>query len=307
MKSKDIKVSLGIPVYNESLFLKDTIESLLNQSYTNLEIIAIDNCSSDNSYDILKKYSEKDRRLKVFRNDMNIGLSNNFNLLIKKSEGKYFSWIGAHDVYDKFYVEKLLSKIIKDDKTSVVFSNVSNIRSNNEIIIEKKDTGFELIQNSKFIRLLKLPWAIKGSGDIVMGMFEMEKLKKTDLFSKSVLWADVFLVYQLATIGKIKRVDEVLRSRRYFREDEFNFDSWESKYKHLTERFRGPREIGDSKTSIFLYFPVLFMCWKILFEIGIKKILNPINLILSIYLSTIFIYKKRQALLIDLKNFFQKN
>ena len=68
---------------------------------------------------------------------MNIGLSNNFNLLIKKSEGKYFSWIGAHDVYDKFYVEKLLSKIIKDDKTSVVFSNVSNIRSNNEIIIEK--------------------------------------------------------------------------------------------------------------------------------------------------------------------------
>ena len=307
MKNKDIKVSLGIPIYNESLFLKDTIESLLNQSYTNLEIIAIDNCSSDNSYDILKKYSEKDRRLKVFRNDMNIGLSNNFNLLIKKSEGKYFSWIGAHDVYDKFYVEKLLSKIIKDDKTSVVFSNVSNIRSNNEIIIEKKDTGFELIHNSKFIRLLKLPWAIKGSGDIVMGMFEMEKLKKTDLFSKSVLWADVFLVYQLATIGKIKRVDEVLRSRRYFREDEFNFDSWESKYKHLTERFRGPREIGDSKPSIFLYFPVLFMCWKILFEIGIKKILNPINLIMSIYLSTIFIYKKRQALLIDLKSFFKKN
>ena len=121
MKNKDIKVSLGIPIYNESLFLKDTIESLLNQSYTNLEIIAIDNCSSDNSYDILKKYSEKDRRLKVFRNDINIGLSNNFNLLIKKSEGKYFSWIGAHDVYDKFYVEKLLSKIIKDDKTSVVF------------------------------------------------------------------------------------------------------------------------------------------------------------------------------------------
>ena len=307
MENNEIKVSLGIPVYNESLFLKDTIESLLSQSYSNIEIIAIDNCSSDNSYEILKKYSKKDKRIKVFRNEINIGLSNNFNLLVEKSSGEYFCWIGAHDIYDKFYIEKLLSKIIKDDKTSVVFSNVSNIRSNNEIIIEKKDTGFELIQNSKFIRLLKLPWAIKGSGDIVMGMFEMEKLKKTDLFSKSVLWADVFLVYQLASIGKIKRVDEVLRSRRYFREDESSFDSWESKYKHLTKRFRGPREIGDSKPSIFLYFPVLFMCWKILFEIGIKTILNPINLIMSIYLSTIFIYKKRHALVIDIKSFFQKN
>ena len=123
-----------------------------------------------------------------------------------------------------------------------------------------------------------------------MGIFKKDKLKKTNLFSKSILWADVFLVYQLAILGKIVRADQVLRSRRYFREDEISFDSWESKYKHLTKRFRGPREIGDSKPSIFLYFPVLFMGWKILFEIGIKKILNPVNLIMSIYLLTIFIF-----------------
>ena len=306
MENNEIKVSLGIPVYNESLFLKDTIESLLSQSYSNIEIIAIDNCSSDNSYEILKKYSKKDKRLKVFRNEINIGLSNNFNLLVEKSSGEYFCWIGAHDIYDKFYIEKLLKKIIYYEKASVVFCNVSNINNENEIIIEKKETGFELLSSNKFIRLIKLPWLIRGSGDIVMGIFKKDKLKKTDLFSKSILWADVFLVYQLASIGKIKRVDEVLRSRRYFREDEISFDSWESKYKHLTKRFRGPREIGDSKPSIFLYFPVLFMCWKILFEIGIKKILNPANLIMSIYLLAIFIFKRRQALLIDLKSFFQK-
>ena len=71
MENKEIKVSLGIPVFNESLFLKDTIESLLSQSYSKIEIIAIDNCSSDNSYEILKKYSKKDKRLKVFRNKIN--------------------------------------------------------------------------------------------------------------------------------------------------------------------------------------------------------------------------------------------
>ena len=142
MKNKDIKVSLGIPVYNESLFLKDTIDSLLSQSYSNLEIIAIDNCSSDNSYEILKRYSEKDERLKVYRNDINIGLSNNFNLLVEKSTGEYFCWIGAHDIYDKFYIEKLLNKIIHSENSSVVFSNVSNINNENEIIIEKKRLVF---------------------------------------------------------------------------------------------------------------------------------------------------------------------
>ena len=304
--TNNIIVSLGIPVFNESRFLKETIESLLIQTYKNLEIIAIDNCSNDDSYKILKEYSKKDKRVKVFKNDRNIGLSNNFNLLVRKSNGDYFAWIGAHDIYDKFYVEKLLSKIIKDGKTSVVFSNVSNIGSKNEVIIEKKDTGFELIHNSKFLRLLKLPWAIKGSGDIVMGMFEMEKLKKTDLFSKSVLWADVFLVYQLANIGKIKRIHEVLRSRRYFRETEKEFDSWELKYKTFTQRFREPREIGEGKPSIYLYFPVLFMCWKIFYEMGIKKILNPLNLLISFYLVSLFAFKKRNSLIVDIKSYFQK-
>lgn len=307
MVRESIKVSLGIPVYNESRFLKKTIDSLINQTYSNIEIIAIDNASTDNSFRILKEYSNKDPRLKIFKNDKNIGLSNNFNLLVNKSSGEYFGWIGAHDIYNKDYIEKMVSKIIKNNNSSVVFSNVSKIDSDNKIIINKKETGFQLLNNNKFIRLLKIPWLIKGSGDIVMGLFEVDKLKKTDLFSKSVLWADVFLVYQLASTGKIIRINEVLRSRRYFREDEKEFDSWELKYKTLTERFRGPREIGDSKPSIYLYFPVLFMCWKIFFEMGIKKIFNPLNLLISLYLISIFAFKKRNSLFIDIKSYFQKS
>ena len=307
MVRESIKVSLGIPVYNESRFLKKTIDSLLNQTYSNIEIIAIDNASTDNSFRILEEYSNKDPRLKIFKNDKNIGLSNNFNLLVSKSSGEYFGWIGAHDIYNKDYIEKMVSKIIKNNNSSVVFSNVSKIDSDNKIIINKKETGFQLLNNNKFIRLLKIPWLIKGSGDIVMGLFEVDKLKKTDLFSKSVLWADVFLVYQLASTGKIIRINEVLRSRRYFREDEREFDSWELKYKTLTERFRGPREIGDSKPSIYLYFPVLFMCWKIFFEMGIKKIFNPLNLLISLYLISIFAFKKRNSLFIDIKSYFQNS
>ena len=72
MSNAKPKVSLGIPLYNESEFLEETIISLLNQSYKDIEIVAIDNNSSDGSFKILQKYSKKDKRLKIYKNKSNI-------------------------------------------------------------------------------------------------------------------------------------------------------------------------------------------------------------------------------------------
>jgi len=300
------KISLGLPVYNESEFLDETILSLIKQTYENIEIIAIDNGSDDDSYEKLEKYSRRDKRIKIFKNDENIGGSNNFNLVFKKSTGRYFVWIGAHDRYNRNFVEELLKKITSSKNISLVFSNVSNIDKNSEVIIHKKNTGFQLLNKNSLLRLLKLPWIIKGSGDMVMGMFDREILKKTTLFSDSMLWADVFLIYQISRLGKIIRVDEVLRDRRYFRDEEESFETWESKYKQLTSRFRSPRGIGNRELSLSVYFPVLFMCWKIFYELGIKKFYNPINIIVSIYLVVIFSLKRRVAIWIDIKTYFLK-
>ena len=301
------KISLGLPVYNESEFLDETILSLINQTYENIEIIAIDNGSDDNSYEILEKYSRSDKRIKIFKNDENIGLSDNFNLTFRKSTGIYFVWIGAHDRYNRNFVEELLKKITSSKNISLVFSNVSNIDKNSQVLSHKKNTGFQLLNKNSLLRLLKLPWVIRGNGDVVMGMFDRDALRKTTLFSSSVLWADVFLVYQISRLGKIIRVDEVLRDRRYFRDEEENFKTWEAKYKKLTSRFRSPREIGNRKPGLSLYLPVLFMCWKIFYELGIKKFYNPINIIVAIYLITIFVLKRRVALWIDVKTYFSKS
>ena len=111
IKNNKPKVSLGIPIYNESEFLEETLDSLLNHS-------------TDKSFEILKKYSKKDKRLRIYQNKYNIGQSANFNLVFEKSEGEYFSWIGAHDKYEKNYVKKLLNKFDKNQNISVVFSNV---------------------------------------------------------------------------------------------------------------------------------------------------------------------------------------
>jgi glycosyltransferase involved in cell wall biosynthesis len=306
LKNHKPLVSLGIPVYNESAFLEKTINSLINQSYPHIEIIAIDNNSKDSSFNILKKVSKKDKRIKIYKNDENIGMSNNFNLVYKKSTGKYFAWIGAHDIYEENFVENLVSQLSKTKNAAVAFVNISKIDSNGKKFGGVKDTGFDLSGNNSILRLIKLPWIIKGSGDIVMGLFNKKTLNKTTLFSNSMLWSDVFLIYQIARLGKIIKVNENLRYRRFFREDEKKFNNWEEKYNKITSRFRSNDQIGENKIKISFYFPVILFCWKLFIEIGIKKIYNPINLILSVYLITLFSITRRKAILIDFKNFFKK-
>ena len=297
------KVSLGIPIFNESKYISETVNSLINQTYENIEIIAIDNDSNDDSFGILESLSKQDNRLKIFKNTKNIGMSENFNLVFKKSTGKYFAWIGAHDIYEKKFVEKLVNKLETTHNAAVAFSNISKIDSEGKKFEINKETGFELHSSSSYLRQLKIPWEIRGSGDIVMGIFNKNILKKTTLFLDSILWSDVFLIYQISKLGKIIKINEDLRLRRYFRDNEKKFENWEEKYITIVSRFRDEKKSSHNNPSSNYNYPVLSFGWKLILIMGLKKIYNPINLIMSIYISLIFIAFRWRAIIIDFKNF----
>ena len=68
------KISVLIPTYNVELYIKEAVESILNQTYNNLEIIIVDDASTDNTYQILEQLSKTDDRIRLFRNNVNFGL-----------------------------------------------------------------------------------------------------------------------------------------------------------------------------------------------------------------------------------------
>lgn len=104
---EDIKFSIILPVYNVEAFLDDCLQSLIKQSYSNLEILCINDGSKDNSLSILKKYAAQDSRIKVFdRANQGSGISRNFG--IAQSSGEYLSFIDPDDwvetdTYRKLY------------------------------------------------------------------------------------------------------------------------------------------------------------------------------------------------------------
>ena len=100
------KVSIIVPIYNVEKYLPKCVNFIVKQTLKDIEIIAINDGSTDNSYDIIKKFSIEDSRIKII-NQNNCELSNARNLGLKFAKGEYISFIDSDDYIDKTMIEKL--------------------------------------------------------------------------------------------------------------------------------------------------------------------------------------------------------
>ena len=146
-------ISIIIPIYNTEKYLKRCLDSIINQSYKNLEIILIDDGSTDSSSNICKKYLKKDKRIKYFKKE-NGGLSSTRNYGLKKSSGKYIGFIDSDDVISIDMFLTLYNNLVKTSsdmsicevvrfKENVEFNNSNNYNIYNskevlKIILEDK-------------------------------------------------------------------------------------------------------------------------------------------------------------------------
>lgn len=105
---KDQKVSVIIPAYNSASLISIAIESLLNQSWKNLEVIVVDDCSPDNTYEVAKSFEERDKRVKVIKQEKNSGAYAARNLGLKIASGDY---ITTHDADDWSHPQKIQKQI----------------------------------------------------------------------------------------------------------------------------------------------------------------------------------------------------
>lgn len=156
-------VSVIIPVYNAEKYLEECIDSVINQTYKNIELILINDGSTDNSQDICERYKNKYSNINLF-NITNHGVSYSRNFGISKSSGEYIIFIDADDYIEKNMIFDLV-KIKEEDTTNTIIFNYSKVYIDNkveianipELIIEKQD----LLNNFFFYynkMILNQPW-----------------------------------------------------------------------------------------------------------------------------------------------------
>lgn len=117
------KISVIIPVYNVEPYLKECLESVLNQSYRNLEIICVDDCGTDYSMQIAEEYAKKDERIKIIHHETNKGLAISRNTGINNATGEYIFFLDSDDYILPEALEKMYECSI-DTKSDIIISQV---------------------------------------------------------------------------------------------------------------------------------------------------------------------------------------
>ena len=180
--NNDNKVSVIIPVFNASKFIKQTINSVLNQTYKNWEILAIDDCSTDNSFEILKHYSSKEKRIKVLQNNKNLGAFAARNLGIKMSSGEYIAFLDADDLWIEDKLEIQIN-FMKERKCNFTYTGFT--RFHERLTVKEKNikvperVNYNFLMTNTVIATSTVLINIKN-----VGFFQMEDVYYDDY----ILW-----------------------------------------------------------------------------------------------------------------------
>lgn len=167
------QVSIFIPIYNTERFITRTIESILSQTFQDWEIIALDDCSKDNSYQIIQGFAKQDNRIKVFRNEQNIGMMSNWNKGISLCSSKYFAKLDSDDFWHPSALEEAYKILEANEKIGLVCSKYVEVDENENPNYKSVKETPEFIVNNKFWpgHLVKLgPRRLFYSGISVQGV-----------------------------------------------------------------------------------------------------------------------------------------
>src|SRR5207247_8787636 len=143
METRKPRVSVGLPVYNGEKFLSEALDSIIAQSFEDLELIISSNASTDGTDEICRAYVARDKRIRYYRNETNIGVDGNFNRVFQLSSGEYFKWASADDICGPDLIAKCLR--VLDSDSSVVLA-YPKTRFIDEIggLLDWNDPGWDL-------------------------------------------------------------------------------------------------------------------------------------------------------------------
>ena len=201
-------ISIFLPIFNKHFFLKRSIGSIQNQSLKNLEIIAINDCSTDNSLKILKNLAKKDKRIKILNNDRNHGLLYSRAMGILNCTGEYVLNLDPDDMFSNIHNLEILYIMAKKNNTDLIIFKLKqiklykyNISKFNKIIkkfkLNKIKSKSGIINNNKLItnKFIKRKIILK-----VYKLFKIKIYKNKWNYHEDNIWSQLISKYSKSRI-----------------------------------------------------------------------------------------------------------
>lgn len=232
-----VKISIIMPVFNDETHLTESVDSLVKQSLDDVELICVDDGSTDNSLEILNDYSDKYEFIRVFSTEnKGQGIARNYGLT--KAEGEYVGYLDCDDIFiDKKALELMYESAIKNN-ADIVSANLKCIDAKGELAVNGNSEGFD---EEKIIAPQK--YGIPDS--FYKNIFKREFLLENEINFPNLLRGQdpVFLAEILTTVKEIPAVPVDLYGFRY--PQLFKFDTYQKKYDYV-KHFRDTFDILDN-------------------------------------------------------------
>lgn len=221
-------VSVGLPNYNGERFLREALDSIVNQTYGNIEVIIVDNASNDVSPEICEEYAARDRRIRLFRSALNIGGFPNHNRVFALASGKYFVWASHDDLREPTHIESCVRELESDAGLVLCFTGVRHVGANGELLSSEQPSLYvdSPSASTRFADLISLGYGLEP----IYGVIRSAVLGKTRLMG-SYPDSDRVLLAELALHGPFCKLDEILFARRDH--DERSITRFPSRYERI--------------------------------------------------------------------------
>lgn len=181
-------VSILVPCYNCEKFLENCLNSLINQSYKNLEIVCVNDGSIDNTLEILNNFALKDKRIKVFNKENEKSISKTRNFLLQKANGKYLTWVDSDDWVEKNYILDMVNAMENENVDLVICGYQKDKKINAK---QKKIKRYYEIDNN--IETLKKMIAMKPYLGYCWAKLYKTNIAKSILFDTDVNFSEDML------------------------------------------------------------------------------------------------------------------
>ncbi len=199
---KEPLISIIMPVYNSQNYVKTAVDSILMQSYKNIEILCVNDCSTDNSLEVLNSIAETDSRVSVIDSPVNVGAGEARNLGIMQAKGEYITFVDADDTIEPDLYEKVVKKISETDADEVVWGLVEEHYNNSDKLIKTISIVSEeafLTDNHSIIKTILQMEENSLFGYQWNSFYRASTIKENNIkFEKALFYEDYFFNLEFA-------------------------------------------------------------------------------------------------------------
>ncbi|MEM6486652.1 MAG: glycosyltransferase [Pseudomonadota bacterium] len=199
------RVSIGMPVYNGENYIREAIDSILAQEFTDFELIISDNASTDGTEAICRDYAARDARVRYIRQPENKGAAQNYNVLVHEARGEFFKWAAHDDCLRPGFLARCVEAFDGYAvKPAIVYTRSDLIDEQGNVIRldpDRQQTHADTALRRAFEVLQTMSYAAS-----VFGLFHLPTLRRTQLIG-AFISSDYVLLLQCALLGKIVQLD----------------------------------------------------------------------------------------------------